>query len=330
MTSIGSNSKTRKAIYAVTSGGCDFYSTMTRVSASAIRISNPDVAIIVACDGQSAAAMRHNRDPLLDEVDELIVCGTPAGDNGFRNRFVKTQLRRLIDGPFLFLDSDTFVRDDISEIFSLDADIACAPNHSKDSIRQQIWSGDSASLSVMGWHHRQDVYVNGGVIFYNSTPGAALFADNWHQKWLRCYAIAKNHRDQAALNAAIFDTAPRLEILPHRFNAQFKFAPSTVSNAVLLHFYASLTDDETITEFERLVGKLLKGAVLRRSHIESILRHNHPWRRDSWIDDLAARRVIKKGFFDQEDHLWFQGHRLTSLARRILRRVTRCIQVAPL
>jgi hypothetical protein len=175
----------------------------------------------------------------------------------------------------------------------------------------------------MGWRHRQDVYVNGGVIFYNSTPGATLFADNWHQKWLKWYAVAKSHRhrDQAALNAAIFDTAPRLEILAHRFNAQFKYTPSTLSNAALLHFYASLADDEAITEVERLVGKLLKGTVLRHSHIESILRRNHPWRRDFWIDDLVARRIIKRGFFEQEDRLWFQGHRMTSLARRILERI---------
>jgi hypothetical protein len=223
------------------------------------------------------------------------------------------------------LDSDTFVRDDISEIFSVDADIACAPNHSKDYIGQQIWFGDTAILSLMGWSHRRDVYVNGGVIFYNSTLGATLFADNWHQKWLKWYAAAKSyrHRDQAALNAAIFDTAPRLEILPHRFNAQFKFTPSTVSNAVLLHFYAAWTGDETVTEVERLVGKLLKGAVLRQSHIETILRHKHPWRRDFWLDDLAAQRVIKKGFFDQEDSLWFQGRRMTSLGRRVLRRISR-------
>jgi hypothetical protein len=295
---------------------------MARVSVASIRATNPHIAIIVACDGESYTAMKHSRDPLLEEVDDLIVCNTPAGDSLFRSRFVKTQLRRLVDGPFLFLDNDTFVRDDISEIFSLDADIACAPNNSKDSIEQQRWCGDDAILSRMGWRIRQDVYVNGGVIFYNNTPDAARIGDDWHQKWLRSYAIAKSYKDQPALNAAIFDIAPRLQILPHRFNAQFKVLPSTVSSAVLWHFYAT-REDEPLTEVELLVGKLLKGAELRRSHIESIVRRSHPWRRDSWVDDFVARRVIKKGVFDQRDQLWFQGHRMRSVAGRAIRLMIR-------
>jgi hypothetical protein len=130
---------------------------ITRVSVASIRATNPDIAIIIACDGESYTAMKHSRDPLLEEVDDLIVCNTSAGDSRFRSRFVKTQFRRLVDGPFLFLDSDIFVRDDISEIFSLDADIACAPNNSKDNIEEQImWSGDDAILSRRGWRIRQE------------------------------------------------------------------------------------------------------------------------------------------------------------------------------
>src|SRR5262249_10273878 len=152
---------------------------------------------------------------------------------------VKTQLRGLVDGPFVFLDSDTFVRDDISQIFSLDTDIACAPNHSRDSIEEQMWSTNNEILTAMGWRTREDVFLNSGVIFYNATPGAARFADDWHDKWLKSYRMAKNYLDQPALNAAIFEIAPRLEILPHRFNAQFKVTPRVAMDAALLHFYSS-------------------------------------------------------------------------------------------
>jgi hypothetical protein len=314
---ISSKSKRHMAVYALTSGGTDLYSATTRVSAASMRATNPDVSIIVVCDRQSYVTMTRSRERLLDEVDDLVVCNTPAGDSGFRSRFVKTQVQHLIDGPFLYLDNDTFVRDDISELFALGGDIACAPNHSRDSIEQQIWSGDEAILLRMGWRRRQDVYVNSGVIFFNCTRGAARVGENWHQMWLRSYAITGNHQDQPALNAAIFDSAPQLEVLPHRFNAQFKMTPSSVSGAALLHFYSSLADDEPVTEVERLALDLLKGADLRRSAIASILRRSHPWRRSTWIDDLAGRRLIKKGSFDCGDQLWFQGHRLRSLIMRI-------------
>jgi hypothetical protein len=179
------------------------------------------------------------------------------------------------------------------------------------------------NLFALEWRIRRDVYVNGGVIFYDDTLGATRFSDDWHQKWLKSYALTKHHRDQAALNAAIFDVAPRLEIFPHRFNAQFEVAPSSASNAAILHFYASNIDDDPVTEVGRLVNELLKGAELQRSRIEAIVRHNHPWRRDSWIDDLAARRMLRKGKFSAADRLWFQGRRARSLTRRFARRLRR-------
>ena len=39
---------------------------------------------------------------------------------------MKTRLREIIEGPFLFLDSDTLIRGDLSPIFFLDTDIAGA------------------------------------------------------------------------------------------------------------------------------------------------------------------------------------------------------------
>ena len=66
-----------RVVYAVTSSGRDFFSAMTRVSMASLRLSNPFVAISAVCDAASLVALRRSRDPLLNEVDELLVCETP-------------------------------------------------------------------------------------------------------------------------------------------------------------------------------------------------------------------------------------------------------------
>jgi hypothetical protein len=129
-------------VYAVTSGGRDAYSVATRVSATSVRVTNPNARIVIVCDSASAESMERVGDPLLSEVDDWIVCSTPAGDSAYRSRFVKTSLRNLIEGRFLFLDGDTLVRDDLSEVFSLSCDVAGCPNHSKDKFEEQIWPVD--------------------------------------------------------------------------------------------------------------------------------------------------------------------------------------------
>jgi hypothetical protein len=309
-------------VYTITGSGRDFYSAMTRVSAASIRITNPHIRVSVACDRRSATSMLANRDPLIDEVDEWLPFDTPDGDDGFRNRFVKTNLRSLIQGPFLSLDSDTLVRSDLSDLFSLDTDIACAPNHSKDLIEQQIWDKDTATLSRMQWNVRSDAYVNGGVIFYNDTTGSHYFAKDWHKKWLTSYNLAKNYRDQPALNAAIFETTPRLTLLPHRYNAQMVPSPGLVEDASIWHFYSTFVRTPT-TKFELVVDGLLRGAELKRSEIETAIQSRYPWRRDFWIDDLAARLVVKKGRLDPDDYIWFEGHRARSVANRVTRQLPR-------
>jgi predicted homoserine dehydrogenase-like protein len=65
-------------------------------------------------DAASGRALAKSSERLLAEVDKVVVSETPAGSPEYRNRHAKTRLRQLIEGPFLFLDSDTLVRGDVT------------------------------------------------------------------------------------------------------------------------------------------------------------------------------------------------------------------------
>jgi hypothetical protein len=305
-----------KVVYVVGSGGHNVYSAMTRVAVASVRLTNPETSILLACDSITAAALKSRHDPLIGEVNETIVCDAPSGTDAFRARFVKTQLRNLVDGPFLYLDSDTVVRKDLSELFSLDTDIACALNHSSDVFELQILEKDRDDLARIGWKTRNDFYVNGGVVFYGDTTGARHLADDWHNKWLVSCKLTRECRDQPALNAAIFNTQPILMVLPHRYNAQLMCSPRTVVEASIWHYYASAVD-EPVSEFSVLVHKVLGGAELRVCDVRTMVQSHHPWRRRFWIDDLIADRMIRKGRFSDEYAMWFEGHRMRSILHQL-------------
>ena len=305
--------------------GGDLYSAMARISAASVRLTNPSVTVFLVCDAISAAVMKRKRDPLFDEVDEVIEFDTPDGDNGFRSRFVKTSLGNLLSGPFLYLDCDTVVRGDLSELFCIDADIGCAPDHSRDTFEQQFVQSEDDVLKLAGWRTRRDVYVNGGVISYCDTVGAKRLAADWHTKWLKSYELSRNHRDQPALNAAIFDAKAQLHILSHRFNAQCSMSPRTARDAAIWHLYA-INIERPTTTFETLLGRLLKGTVLQRSEIEELVYSSHPWRKDLWIDHLAALWVMRKNRLNAHDYSWFEGHRIESVVNRLRSRFHRHIK----
>jgi hypothetical protein len=294
-----------KVVFALTSQGNDFYIAMTRVAVASLRQSNPAMHMIAVCDHETDRAVKQARNLLVSEVDDWMILETPSGDASFRSRYVKTSLRGVIQGPFLFLDSDIFVRGNIGPIFELDADIAGARNHSRTAFNEQVWAQDAANIEAMGWVIGNEVYINSGVLFYNDTPAARLLGAEWHRRWMQFFAACGDHRDQPALNSALYNTKPRLTVLQDRFNAQFKMTPAVAAGASLWHYYSSNKDVQH-TRFELLVNDLVRGAKLDKGKIAEMGESTHPWRSENFIDDLAAARVMRRGHFDGWESAWLR------------------------
>ena len=236
-------------VFAITSSGKDIYTAITRIAAASVRITNPSVHIFTACDEQTYRAIEGSDDPLLGEIDEWLRIDTPEAGGIFRNRYVKTRLRDVVDGDFLFLDSDVLVRGDLGPIFEVDADVACTCNHSRDTYGEQVWEDDLETLEAMHWETDHGFYANGGLIFYRDTPAARSFGREWHDRWLASSRATGKYRDQPALNSALHATRPKVCILPHRFNAQFKVTTRAAIDAAVWHYYAS-ANLLPYTEFE--------------------------------------------------------------------------------
>jgi hypothetical protein len=276
-----------KVVFAVTSQGHDVYSAMTRLAVGSLRVSNPGLRVTVACDQKTDAAMQRARDPLIGEVDEWLAVQAPEGPPEFMNRHVKTRLRELIAGRFLFLDSDTFVRGELGELLALDCDVAGARNHSRESLAEQIWEQDGKVLAALDWRIGDEIYVNGGVLFYNDTEGARRFAGQWHRRWLQSASRGDYFRDQPALNAALAECAPRLAVLPDRFNAQFVLSPEVAVDAVIWHYYSSV-GHAGLTACDVLTRSILDGGRLNMEEVRQLVEAPHPWTREG-VADLARQ-----------------------------------------
>jgi lipopolysaccharide biosynthesis glycosyltransferase len=276
---------------------------MTRVAVASLRLSNSKHRVIIACDRQSDLSMRKACDPLIDEVDEWMVVETPLGEAMFRNRYVKTRLRSLLEGPFLFLDSDVLVRRDLCEIFMLDCDIAGARNHSRADFSEQLWDQDLRILDAMGWEVKDDIYLNGGVLFYNDTESAREFATEWHRRWIESVNVENCFRDQPALNSALHVTRPRLKVLSDRFNAQIKTEPKAALDAVIWHYYSSVKNP-VITAYDLLIKKVLNGSKIEFNLIREMIQCPHPWRNENFIDTWVAKKIMQKGKYKNWEKAW--------------------------
>ena len=265
-----------KIVYAVTSSGKDIYSVMTRISVATVRLSCPGSWVVLTCDEGSARAMEQTQDPLLKEVDEVIVVPTPEGDATYRNRHIKTRVRTLVAGEFLFMDSDTIVRGDLSTLAGIHGDIAAAPNHSADSLDGQIWDEDRAHLDTMDWTFG-NTYFNGGFIFFRDTVAARALGSEWHDRWMAGFRKTGRANDQPAFNAAIAALDIRVEKLPHRYNAQFTMNRSSASEALVWHYYST---DTTLrfTAIGALIKNVMENGAIPNNKLIGVIRSTEPWK----------------------------------------------------
>lgn len=252
------------------------YGARTGVALAALRASNPRVRAVIVCDRDTDASLRDAGAPLVSQADRWLTFDTPPGGAAFQSRFLKTTLRSRLDGPFLYIDSDVFVRGPLDEIFSLDCDVAGAPNHSRDTLAEQIWEQDEVMLRNMGWAIGSEVYINGGVLFWNDTMGARRLADEWHRRWALSAGRHESVRDQPAFNSALLATGPRLAVLDHRYNAQVFTSPRVATDAVAWHFYAA--DDSRIPErYSALVDEVVRTGTATLEDVLTMVACRDPW-----------------------------------------------------
>ena len=284
----------QQVCFVLTSDGRDVHADMTLISTQFARRTNSNISIVVLCDEETVHHLKQQRHPLIAHIDELVAIPTPLGKPGFRNRFVKTQMRRHLKGPFLYLDADTLVLKSLDEIFSCDSALAAVSNHNGPAHPCQIYDGEEAVFNQMGWPIPTNYYINGGVLYFSDTKESYRFCETWHAKWQMVSKLTGMHFDQPSLNSALNESAPDFLLLHHRYNAQVNISPRSAPGAAIWHIYHSDPDPYPRSVLETCFLAIRKTGIVPDTLIDSICQRNHPWRIDNFIDLVAVRAILHR------------------------------------
>jgi len=168
-----------KLVYILVSDTSDFYYEQTLLSATSARMWNPDAEIIVVVDDKTNATLVDSRTALSDIISNKIVVDFP--DNitpKQRSRFLKTSLRKHIEGDFLYIDSDTVVCQSLQDADNLTIEMGAVPDsHSGASPDETVLQ----RIALLGGNYQDgDLYYNSGVMYVKDTPRTHLFFEEWY------------------------------------------------------------------------------------------------------------------------------------------------------
>lgn len=290
-------------IYVVTFDDSNYCFEQAVLSMCSVRMHNPQTVVRMVTDPASASLITGWRKDLLRAYHcEVLAFEVPERFNKLeRSRYLKTRLRLLVDGDFLFIDTDTIICRPLNDVRNVKGDIgAVLDSHllldENLSVRTENFRFKLAGIDTSD----DPAYFNSGVMWVRETPAAREFYKQWSKRWLTLCEEKKIHYDQLSLYLANRQLGHLIQPMAGEWNCQLGgWFLKSLSDAYIIHYYASSHSQEAPFFYfknEKLYQKIRKHGRVSEEMIES-LRHPHLQFNSNYVllsgDDLAAYKKSK-------------------------------------
>ncbi|MCQ2109734.1 MAG: putative nucleotide-diphospho-sugar transferase [Fibrobacter sp.] len=226
-----------KFVYVLVGSTEGFYQEQTLVSVASLKFVSQSAKIALIVDDKMDKGNDKSLVVLRDLVDEYVVCDFEDSVPSIaRSRTLKTTLRSIVDGDFLYVDSDTVWASPVDESdFTADVmgvlDAHCLLNES------QSIEGVNQDFERTNCDPKVRKYVNGGVLFSRDSEKARKFFKIWHEKWLET-SKSGYYIDMPSLNYAFKQLyGDDVPLLPGNYNSQISRSWKYFPKAKLVHFF---------------------------------------------------------------------------------------------
>jgi len=247
-----------KFLYILVSNDSDIFYEQTLVSVVSLRHHNPDAFISLLVDDGTDANLTGFRESLKKQVNEYkVITYAKEVSNKVRSRLLKTSMRNLIEGDFLYIDGDTAIVDSLEDSFGDDCDVGAVADlharendkyHTKHKLINERIKKLNFALSL------RNLYFNGGIIYAKDNAKAKEFFDKWHQLYLYCVEKGIDV-DQLSLNESNRVLGFPIKELPGEWNCQVREAYNhlyrvktiypLLCRAKIIHFFGSGIDGKS-------------------------------------------------------------------------------------
>lgn len=233
-----------KLVYVLTCAPEVTYIEQALMAVWSARYHNPAAHIVLLTDDKTDELLVGVRGELLNYVTEKIVVPFDTDKNmHYRSRWLKTSVRKLVKGDYLFVDCDTITMCDLSPIEQIDAEIAMCRDENVN-----IADEDYAAAKPMIENCKQigfDVtkekyYFNSGVMYVKDTETTHKLYERWHKLWQEGVSKGIN-LDQPTFAKANYDMGHPVVLLEDRWNCIVQTQIAEVYSAYILHFWHSVS-----------------------------------------------------------------------------------------
>lgn len=231
-----------KFVYAVVSDDSDIYLEQTYVSILSLRRHNKDAYVVLVIDDSTELTLKQHRSQILKLISEKIIVIPPKEYSKVqRSRFLKTSLREHIVGDYLFIDSDTVICDDLSEIESFTGDVlAVLDKHILFSEHPGYFEVINQCNKIEWDIIKSDLhYYNSGVMLVRDTKASHALYERWNYEWKQQLKFGM-HSDQPTLGKVNESLGYVIKELDGIWNCQISDnGLKYLNGAKIIHYFSS-------------------------------------------------------------------------------------------
>lgn len=262
-------------VYTLISSEDDYFLEELWVSLYSLRLFHPEVTVNVLVDEPTKEYME--RFPkLCNMITNIVVVPVPENYNAkHRSRVIKTTVRNVIDGAYLFIDTDTVICKPLDNIDNLTCDIAAVPEEHLQ-LKDLTFSPVNGIKNVFGVDISDSKFwFNSGVMFVADTDAARKLYHDWNKKWeFSCFQKGQS-QDQPALSVANKENNMLISELPGIYNSQVAMSLKYFADAAIVHWWhMSFIENQDYSPFFSLqIYKDVKQAKGLTADIEELIKH---------------------------------------------------------
>ena len=242
-----------KYLYVLVGSKDGFYCEQTLVSMASLKNVQPDAFVTLLVDCQTDKGFVSDLERIKNYVNEYIV--VPVGETVAPvaiSRYIKTSMRRFVQGDFLYVDADTVWNAPVDEADFTQDIMGVLDGHCLLA-EHPLKKGIEDDFRKVNYNPGVGQYVNGGVLFSKDSEMSKVFFDLWHKKWQEtsktgCFI------DMPSLNCAFKEIyGNNVPLLPDVYNCQISRSWKYFARAKLIHFFTGwMTEyDENPYMFQR-------------------------------------------------------------------------------
>lgn len=267
-----------KIVYVIVSNEQDIYLEQAWVSAYSLRLYTPDTHIIFVTDKDTYEnIMRSDRRAVCAVVDEFVPISVDCGLNNLeKSRWLKTNLRNIIKGDFLFIDTDTVIAGDLSEVDSWEMDLGIVIDlHAPFREFERKAEVKKVMRKIFGKDELKEAteYYNSGIIYAKDTEKVHQFFSAWHANWE--YSVSKGTpTDQQSLVYTVDEMPGFVTPMNGEYNCQVLGSIQYLHTAKIMHFFNAKWNENTLCPFfGREIYRQVKQANGITNEIDWQIRH---------------------------------------------------------